>query len=136
MGVADGIQKLQSLRVSGALTEDEFSATKARLLFAAQEGNSSKADGGFTANGASVWAMYLDFSQLLGYVMPVMGLLTPIINWQVNNLQLDSHGTHVINWLILLAIYAIGAGATSVLLIGVPVLLVLDVAGIPFPIIA
>jgi uncharacterized Tic20 family protein len=139
MGVADEIQKLQSLRDSGALTEDEFSAAKARLLFGAQDDKPSAPGGSFTANDASVWAMYMHFSQLLGYVIPVVGFLTPIIIWQVKKHefpQLDAHGKNVVNWLISMTIYAVGAGVMSVFLIGIPVLLALAVASIAFPIIA
>ena len=44
---------------------------------------------------ARQWAMFLHLSQLAGYVIPLLGLITPIVIWQVKKEQypvLDEHG--------------------------------------------
>jgi len=84
------------------------------------------------------WAMFLHFSLLAGYVAPIAGLIAPIIIWQVQKDKLpgiDEHGKVVVNWLISLILYLILSGLLSFIFIGIPMLIVLIVATIIFPII-
>ena len=84
------------------------------------------------------WAMFLHFSLLAGFVVPIAGLVAPIIIWQVqkNNLPgIDEHGKVVVNWLISAIIYGVVSGLLTVILIGIPMLIVLVVVSIIFPII-
>ena len=84
------------------------------------------------------WAMFLHFSLLAGYVAPIAGLIAPIIIWQVQKDKLpgiDEHGKVVVNWIISLILYAILSTLLSFIFIGIPMLIVLIVATIIFPII-
>ncbi len=84
------------------------------------------------------WAMFLHFSLLAGFVVPMAGLVTPIIIWQIQKNKLpgiDEHGKVVANWLILLIIYGVVSGLLTFILIGFPMLIVLVVVSIIFPII-
>lgn len=84
------------------------------------------------------WAMFLHFSLLAGFVIPLAGLIAPIIIWQIKKTELpeiDAHGKVVVNWLISAFIYAVISIALSLILIGIPLMFVLCVLSIAFPII-
>lgn len=54
------------------------------------------------------WAFILHLSQLTGIVLPLAGLLAPIVIWQMKKYELpelDLHGKMVLNWIISQVIY-------------------------------
>ncbi|MBI4583109.1 MAG: DUF4870 domain-containing protein [Planctomycetes bacterium] len=84
------------------------------------------------------WAMFLHFSLLAGFVIPLAGLVAPIILWQIKKKELpgiDVHGKIVVNWLISAVLYGIGSAILILLFIGIPLLIALGVVSIVFPII-
>ncbi len=112
MSIADEIAKLQELRQSGALSEEEFAKAKAAVLegrdasptspgmtnAAADSASAAQYVGwpphaDFAAQGdanseavyqeARQWAMLLHFSLLAGFVIPFAGLIVPVIIWQL-----------------------------------------------------
>jgi uncharacterized protein len=84
------------------------------------------------------WAMFLHFSLLAGFIVPIAGWVVPIIIWQVKKTDLpdlDIHGKIVVNWLISSLIYwAIGV-LLAIIAIGIVILLALGVVTIVFPLI-
>jgi len=145
MNVADELQKLQQLHQSGAINDGEFDRAKAKLL-----NEETPVSGGSHNSFANVdvsaleqqtrqWALILHLSQFAGYVVPVAGLILPIVLWQLKKEELpgiDAHGKVVVNWIISEILYAAGCLALAFLFIGVPLLIVVGVLGIIFPIIA
>lgn len=84
------------------------------------------------------WAMFLHLSQFAGYLIPLAGMLAPIIIWIMKKddmPELDPHGKAVINWIISAFIYFVISGVLSVVLIGIPLLIILSVLAIVFPIV-
>lgn len=84
------------------------------------------------------WAMFLHFSQLAGFVAPGAGFVAPIIIWQVKKTEmpeLDVHGKMVLNWMLSALIYGIVGGILCLVLIGVPLLIILGLLCVIFPII-
>lgn len=82
--------------------------------------------------------MILHLSQFAGYVIPLAGLVVPIIIWQVqkeNMPDLDIHGRIVTNWIISEIIYGVIFAILCFVLIGIPLLIVLGVLSVAFPII-
>ena len=84
------------------------------------------------------WALVLHLSLLAGFLIPLAGMVAPIIIWQLKKEEvpgLDAHGKVVANWIISSIIY----GGVSVLLIfvliGIPLILLLCLVGVIFPII-
>lgn len=56
------------------------------------------------------WAMFLHFSLLAVFLIPPVGLVAPIIIWQVkkNDLpEINPHGKIVVNWMISASIYVV-----------------------------
>jgi uncharacterized protein len=87
---------------------------------------------------ARQWAMFLHFSQFAGYIIPLLGLLAPIIIWQTQKEQypiLEEHGKIVINWIISELIYGLIGFTLVFVVIGIPILGILSLLAIVFPII-
>lgn len=86
---------------------------------------------------ARQWAMFLHLSLLGGFLIPGAGFIAPIVIWQIKKDELptiDSHGKIVVNWLISSLIYATIFLVLSVVLIGIPLLMILGVLSIVFPV--
>ena len=84
-------------------------------------------------------ALLLHLSHFAGWIIPVLGLVAPILIWQMkkNDLPgLDAHGKNVANWILSELIYGFVAGLLCIVLIGIPLLIVLGLMATIFPIIA
>jgi uncharacterized protein len=87
---------------------------------------------------AKQWAMFLHFSLLAGFVVPIFGLVVPIIIWQVKKSdmpEIDAHGKVVVNWIISAVIYGAACFVLSFMFIGIPLTFLLIALCIIFPII-
>lgn len=167
MNLADDIQKLRDLHQSGALNDAEFEAAKSRLLGGSAPPplppaqsfsppppetyaqppahNYAPPQAPLTTPPAETdaatrqWAMLIHLTQLAGFVVPLAGLVVPIVLWQIKKQELpgiDAHGCHAANWIITELILGIVCIPLCFVLIGIPLLIVLGVLGIVFPIIA
>lgn len=90
------------------------------------------------ANEWKLWAMGIHLSVLLSYLVPIAGLVVPIVLWQTKKQQmpeLDAHGKEVVNFLISFGIYAVVAVVLCLALVGFFILIPLGVAAVAFPII-
>lgn len=84
------------------------------------------------------WAMFLHLSQLASYIVPLAGVVAPIVIWQVKKQDLpeiDDHGIVVVNWMISALIYSLVSLALVFVIIGIPLLIALVVLNIVFPIV-
>lgn len=84
------------------------------------------------------WAMFLHLSLLAGVLVPGAGFILPIILWQTKKNELpgiDAHGKMVTNWMLSALIYGAVFGLLSFLLIGLPLLGILGIVSVVFPII-
>jgi uncharacterized Tic20 family protein len=145
MSLAEELQKLQELHQSGAINSEEFSRAKAKVLGSQAEGSVSPSP---EAGGASVrpqeeqtrqWAMFLHLSLLAGFVVPIAGLVAPIVIWQLKKTELpgiDVHGKNALNWIISDLIYVIVGVILIFAIIGIPLLFALAIVSIIFPVIA
>lgn len=82
--------------------------------------------------------MFIHLSQLAGLVVPVAGLVVPIVLWQTQKdkmPELDAHGKMVVNWMLSALIYAVISLPLMVVLVGFLTLLAVAVMSIVFPII-
>ena len=139
MSMADEIEKLHQLRLSGAITEEEYQTSKSALLNGQQVADKKPNQVVVsTQMDEKTWAILLHLSQFCGFLIPLAGLVVPIVLWQVkkNESQLiDQHGRIVANWLITAFIAGIVFFMLSFLLIGIPLLILLGVLCIVFPIV-
>ena len=82
--------------------------------------------------------LFLHLSQLASLVIPVAGIVVPIVIWQTQKdkmPQLDAHGKMVVNWLISELIYIVISVILIFVLVGILTMLAVVVMGIVFPII-
>jgi uncharacterized Tic20 family protein len=85
-----------------------------------------------------MWAMFLHLSQLLHFV-PLAGFIVPIVIWQVKKDDLpwlDQHGKNAVNWMISEIIYFFASFLLIIVIVGIPMLVVMGVCAVVFPIIA
>ena len=134
MSLSDEIERLQRLHESGALSDEEFAQAKAALL------NNKVPSGGFQVPGGAAkwWTVALHLSQFAGYAVPLAGFVVPIVIWQVTKddyPEIDEHGRTVANWIISHLLYILISALLTIIGIGIPLLIVLAILGIVFPII-
>jgi len=139
MSIADEIGKLNELKQSGAITEQEYQKAKEGLLAGSQPASEKfkQAVSGISGD-ANMWGMFIHLSQFCGYLIPFAGLILPIVLWQVKKNDsplIDQHGRIVVNWIITEFIFAIVFAVLCFVLIGIPLLIVLVIVGIIFPIV-
>ena len=139
MNLSDEIEKLQKLRESGALSDEEFEKAKKDLLEKSQpeSGNVSEATPAMSSD-EKTWAMFIHLSQFCGYIIPLAGLIVPIVLWQIKKDELpgiDRHGRIVANWVFTEIIFAIIFVILILVIIGIPLLIILGILGIIYPIV-
>ncbi|MDX1963493.1 MAG: DUF4870 domain-containing protein [Pirellulales bacterium] len=160
MDIGDQLQKLQKLYESGGLSHAEYAKAKDLLLNSAaasttpnyyQAPDFSAAAENFVPEAplpvaqpvitdaeTRQWGMFIHFSLLAGFLVPFAGLILPILIWQVKKNELpgvDIHGKIAVNAIITFLIYGIFSILLCFVLIGIPLLFALGLAGIIFPII-
>lgn len=84
------------------------------------------------------WAMVLHLSTFASYIIPVAGVIAPVVIWQVKKDQLpeiDAHGRIVINGIISFFIYMFVGVVLTFVLIGIPIVVIVGVMAIAYPII-
>lgn len=68
------------------------------------------------------WAMFIHFSVLAAWVVPIAGLVVPIILWQLKKDELPGivpHAHIVLNWIVSSLIYGVICLFLMIILIGV-----------------
>jgi len=134
MSISDELEKLRRLYEAGALSEDEYSRAKAALL----SPQGSVPDKSARELQCRQWAMFLHFSLLAGFVVPLAGLVAPVIIWQIKKTEypeLDVHGKIAANWILSLIVYAVVSALLILVLVGIPLLIALGVLAVVFPIV-
>jgi uncharacterized Tic20 family protein len=82
--------------------------------------------------------MFIHLSQFCGYVIPLAGLIVPIVLWQIKKNDsdiIDRHGRIVVNWIITEFILGIVFALLCFVVIGIPLLFALAVVTVVFPIV-
>ncbi len=82
--------------------------------------------------------LFLHLSQLINLVIPIGGVIAPIVIWQMKKEEipaLDAHGKMVTNWIISSFIYMLVSLVLMFVLIGFLTFILVAVLGIVFPIV-
>jgi uncharacterized Tic20 family protein len=82
--------------------------------------------------------LFLHLSQLASLVIPVAGIILPIVIWQTQKDKipaLDAHGKMVVNWMLSELIYGFVSVVLMFVLVGFLTMLAVIVMGIVFPIV-
>jgi uncharacterized Tic20 family protein len=126
MSTADELKKLQELKDDGTLSEEEFQQAKESLL--AADGSSSD---------VNMWNMCIHLTQFCGYLVAGLGWVVPIVMWQMkkDDPTVDKHGRIVTNWILTEIILGLIFFLLTFIIIGWPLLLVLAILSVIYPII-
>lgn len=84
------------------------------------------------------WAMFIHFSMLAGWVVPLAGLVVPIILWQLKKDELPGiqpHAYVVLNWILTSLVYFVICLILTFIVIGALGFLVLAVVTVVYAII-
>ena len=161
MDFVEELRKLNALHESGAIDDDEYALAKSRLLRPAgspratqvefdeaeergaadrQQRGEEPADEAESVRERELrqWALLIHLSQFAGYVVPLGGLIVPILLWQWKkheSPEIDAHGKVVANWIVSELIYGTCCLFLFFLLIGIPLLLGLLRLGVIFPLV-
>jgi uncharacterized Tic20 family protein len=141
MNLADELQKLQQLRQSGAISEEEYERAKEKVLDGQPAGGSFSGSllSGDMESQTRQWGMILHLSMFAGYVVPFAGFIAPILVWQLKKADLpgiEEHGKNAVNWIISALIYGVVCAILCSVFIGFLLTPILIVLCIVFPIIA
>ncbi|MFO7871405.1 MAG: DUF4870 domain-containing protein [Kiritimatiellia bacterium] len=131
MSLPEEIEKLEGLRERGAISQEEYEESKQAILSRNMPLSAKTVD-------PNVWGMFIHLSQFCGFVLPLGGIIVPIVLWQVKKEEsevIDCHGRVVMNWVISEIIYGVASGLLLLILIGLPLLITLAVLSMVFPII-
>jgi uncharacterized Tic20 family protein len=81
-----------------------------------------------TPSPEKTWAMLCHFGAFAGFIFPFGNIIVPLIIWQIKQHEIpgiEKHGKEVVNFQISTTIYFLVAAFLSILLIGIPLLIVL-----------
>lgn len=137
MTLANELRDLEDLRASGSLSDEEFEQAKAQLLNAGPANFGTKPVGQVCGIGESTWCALMHLSQLLTFSMA--GIVVPIVMWILSKDESEMarrQGATMMNWLLSSLIYAVVSFLLVFVVIGIPMLIVLGILQIVFPIIA
>lgn len=100
---------------------------------------SGKAQGPVLIHGIEerTFCTLMHVSQLLNYSL--VGVIVPVVMWILGKDQsamVNRHGNRMVNWLISSFIYGCIAAVLCFFIVGVPLLIILGILGVVFPIIA
>jgi uncharacterized Tic20 family protein len=84
------------------------------------------------------WATILHFSLFSGIIIPLGGLIVPIVIWQLKKADLpgiDPHGKVVVNWIISSSIYFVVSFLLTFVVVGFLLIPIFGIMAIIFPIV-
>lgn len=121
----EDLKILDELRSKGSITEEEFQREKAKILSEDHNGNSGIFKQPLFGMTQNTYLMIMHLSQFASWLIPFVGIIIPILMWTTNkdnNSEVNRHGKNILNFSISYAVYSI---ALSIILIGIPLLIVL-----------
>lgn len=143
MNKYDELEKLNALKEQGAISAEEYEREKTRILSDPPVPDATASPAGespFQPWGMNVptYCMLLHLSQLISLFLPPGGWVMPVVMWALfkdKDPRIDQHGKVVINWILSALIYTVVCVILIFLVIGVPLLIALHVAGLIFAVI-
>ena len=146
MDFIDDLERLRKLHEAGTINDEEYAAAKAKLLHDRPENRFGESPTPKLPMSPEAleretrqWAVYLHLSQFANFVAPPVGIVAPILIWQLKKAELpglDEHGKNAVNWIISSIIYTVISVFLAFVIIGIPLLLTLIVVSIIFPVMA
>ena len=137
MNLAQELERLDQLRVSGSLSNAEFQAAKEKLLGRETQPPFKISDSTIYGIDERTYCTLMHASQLL--VFSAVGIVVPVLMWILGKDKSDMvnrHGNRMMNWIISGFIYAIVSGILMFVVIGIPMAIAVAIMSFVFPILA
>ncbi|QEG23141.1 DUF4870 domain-containing protein [Mariniblastus fucicola] len=137
MNIPQQLEQLEKLRSEGSLSDAEFQIAKNRVIAGEPMPPYKQSAGMIHGIDERTWCTLMHISQLLIY--SAIGIVIPIAMWILGKDKSDlvrRHGNRMMNWIISGFIYGVVASILCLVFIGFPLLLILAVLSIVFPILA
>jgi uncharacterized Tic20 family protein len=137
MNIAQELERLEQLRIKGALSDVEFQAAKNSLLNGQAKPPTKFADTTVHGLEEKTWCTLMHISQLLNF--SGIGIVVPVAMWIVGKEKsemVNQQGNRMMNWIISSFIYMVAAGLLCFVVVGIPILFGLAVLTVVFPIMA
>jgi uncharacterized Tic20 family protein len=103
-----------------------------------QDSNDNRmSDGNGRDKETNQWAMFIHFSILAGWIVPIGGLIVPILLWQIKKDELPGivpHAHVVLNWIVSSLVYALICFILIFVVIGIFGFMALGLATVVFAI--
>jgi uncharacterized Tic20 family protein len=103
-----------------------------------QDSNDNRmSDGNGRDKETNQWAMFIHFSILAGWIVPIGGLIVPILLWQIKKDELPGivpHAHVVLNWIVSSLVYALICFILMFVVIGIFGFMALGLATVIFAI--
>ena len=102
----DDLEKLNHLFKNGAITEKEYNREKEKIL----NSSNSKSYNELFGLKENTYCMLIHLSLFLGFIHVILGIFAPFVLWILNkdkNVNVESHGKIVLNWILSMFIYSI-----------------------------
>lgn len=140
----EDLERLNTLREKGAITEEEFQREKKRILdeIENQKTAPKAPEASPYSQRKKLWGMdergycsLLHISQFAGIIIPLAGFVMPIVMWLMgkdDSKMVDEHGKMVINWMISFLIWAAVCGILVIVGIGLVGLIALAILNLIF----
>ena len=139
MDISDELERLHDLKEKGAISEEEFQQAKESVL---RKNRSAGQHFDNAVRGISsdtkMWSMLIHLTQFCGHIVPLAGLVVPIVLWQIKkyeSAEIDAHGRIVTNWIITEIILGVIFALLCLVGIGIPLLIGLGIMSVVYPII-
>jgi uncharacterized protein len=139
--LSDELEKLKALHDTGELSDVEYAAAKERLLKSTERGDLTFGGSNDRLLGLDVktYIILMHLSQYAGLLVPFAGLIVPVGLWlyaRDSEPAVDAHGKEILNWMISFVVYVICSAFLILLLIGLPLMAVVILLDLIFPIVA
>ena len=145
--MAQQLERLQALRDSGSLSDEEFQSAKQKVLneevleaVPVTANSTNHPTGNVEVYGFTepTWCMMMHLSQLFIFAGGI-GIVVPIVLWLISkdkSTMANRHGNRMMNWIISVFIYLSIAWFLCMFLIGFPILIALILLQVAFPVLA
>ena len=137
MSFLDELERLNTLKEKGVVSENEFLELKKDIL-EQKRAEDKKRTLKQSISDEKTWSVLIHLSQLCSFMIPFSGSILAIVLWQIKKDEsefIDLNGKIVANWIISKCIYFCAFSFMCFFIIGLPLLFILIILAFIFPII-
>lgn len=131
------LEKIKQLHDEGVLSDEEYNLEKDKILNSQVERDFDE-ESKHWGMDEKTYCLVMHLAQFAGYTVPLAGLILPIVMWsseKSKSANIDAHGAHIVNWIISSIIYMTVSVILCFFVVGIPLVIILGICMVVFPII-